>query len=120
MGLDLLRKGEVDESDRRSRFQARADGDQLGRKVADRVISRLAVRLAAGPFADVGRIKATGIRVFVMDQERQQGRGIAGTFDQHALGPQFPDEPAHVPGAGRAVMTNREVDDPRGKIDGRG
>jgi hypothetical protein len=43
-----------------------------------------------------------------------------GTSDEHALGPQLPDEPARVPGTGRAVMPHREVDESLWKVDGRG
>ena len=120
VGLDLLGKGQVDETHVRPHFQARADGDQLGRELANGVVGRLAIRRTVGPLANVGRIEGHGHPRLVMDQERQQRRGIAGPFDQHAFGPQLPDEPAHVPGAGRAVMPHREVDDPAQEVDGRG
>lgn len=52
-----------------------------------------------------------------MSQERDQVRGIARAFDQDRIGTDRADQSIEVPGAGRAVMADRHVDDPAVRIE---
>ena len=120
LGLDLFGKRQVDEAHLCPDLQARTDRHQLGREFAQRIVSGMAVRHRVRPLADVGRIEGDRHPRLCMDQQRQQRRGVAGTFDQHARRAQLADQSLHLPGTGRTVMPHREVDDPRVEINGHG